>query len=73
MSMTSADYFSSDADTWGGPMNGVDLEAQAGISAGNSSLSSRISVDLWTLIIIVGALALLWLMGGVIFRRVNIF
>jgi len=66
--------FAGDSDTWGGgPMNGVDLQAQAGIDIGNSSWHSRITIDFWTLIIILGALTVLWVMGGVVFRRVNIF
>jgi len=65
--------FAADSDTWGGPLNGVDMVAQAGLDVGNSSWHSRLSIDSWTLMIILGALAVLWLMGGVVFRRVNIF
>lgn len=76
MSMFAQGYnetFASDSDSWGGPMNGVDMVAQAGVQAGNNSWHSRITIDLWSLIIIVGALAGLWILGGVVFRRVNIF
>jgi len=65
--------FVGDSDSWGGPMSGVDLTAQAGVEAGGSSWHTRITVDLWTLIIIFAALAALWVMGAVVFRRVNIF
>lgn len=63
--------FAGDSDSWGGPLNGVDVSANAGVSVGNSSWHSRVTVDLWCLIVIFGSLALLWVMGGVIFRRVN--
>lgn len=65
--------FAGDSDTWGGPMNGVDMTAQAGVDIGKSSWHTRMTVDLWTLIIIFGALTVLWVMGAVVFRRVNIF
>jgi hypothetical protein len=65
--------FAGDSDTWGGPMNGVDMTAQAGVDIGGSSWHSRITIDLWTLIIIFAALSALWVMGAVVFRRVNIF
>ena len=61
-----------DSDSWGGPMNGVDLEASAGVSLGGNKWHTRMTVDLWSLIIIVGSLALLWVLGGVVFRRVNV-
>lgn len=60
-----------DSDSWGGPMNGVDLDMQAGVALGNNRWHSRMTVDLWSLIIIFGALLTLWVLGGVVFRRVN--
>ena len=54
------------------PLNGVDISAQAGIDVGPSSWHTRMTVDLWSMVIILGALALLWILGGVVFRRVNI-
>ena len=68
-----SETFGVDSDSWGGPMNGVDMVAQAGVEAGGNSWHSRITIDLWSLIIILGALAVLWVLGGVVFRRVNIF
>jgi hypothetical protein len=65
--------FAGDSDSWGGPMNGVDMTAQAGVDVGGSSWHSRLTVDSWTLIVILASLAVLWLMGAVVFRRVNIF
>lgn len=56
----------------GSPMDGVDLSAEAGLSVGASSWHSRMTVDLWSFVVIIGALALLWVLGGVVFRRVNI-
>jgi hypothetical protein len=54
------------------PMNGVELSAQAGFEFGSNSWHSRMTVDLWQFIIIVGSLALLWVLGGIAFRRVNV-
>lgn len=64
--------FAGDSDSWGGPMNGVDLTAEAGVSIGGSRWHSRMTIDLWTVVIVLGALALLWLLGGVVFKRINI-
>lgn len=64
--------FAVDSDSWGGPQNGVDMIAEAGIQAGANSWHSRMSIDLWSMLIILGSLALLWILGGVVFRRVNI-
>jgi hypothetical protein len=55
------------------PMNGVDLNASAGVGYGDNTFSSKLTVDGWTVAIILTALGLLWLFGGVIFRRINIF
>lgn len=61
------------SEGWAGsPMNGVDLEAEAGVSLGGNAWHSRMTIELWSLILIVGSLALLWLLGGVVFRRVNV-
>jgi hypothetical protein len=54
------------------PMNGVDLNAEAGVSLGGNAWHSRMTVDLWSFIIIIGALVALWVLGGVVFRRVNV-
>ena len=54
------------------PLNGVDITAQAGLEVGPSKWHTRMTVDLWSMVIILGALALLWVLGGVVFRRVNI-
>lgn len=64
--------FVGDADSWGGPNDGVDLEASAGIGVGGSSWHTRMTINLWQFILIIGALALLWALGGVVFRRINI-
>jgi hypothetical protein len=66
------EYMVGDSDSWGGPLNGVDLEAQAGVSVGGSSWHTRMTVDLWAMIIIIGAVVALWVLGGVVFRRVNV-
>ncbi len=60
-------------ESWAGsPMNGVDMQAEAGVSVGGNSWHSRMTIELWSIVLIVGALALLWLLGGVVFRRVNV-
>lgn len=61
------------AEQWAGsPMDGVDLTAEAGVALGPSRWHSRMTIELWSLVVILGALALLWVLGGVVFRRVNI-
>lgn len=63
-----------DADSWGGgPMNGIDLQAEAGMQVGPVAWHANISSDVWTLIIMLGSLGLLWVLGGVVFRKINIF
>ena len=69
----STQTFATDSDSWGGPMNGIDMTAQAGVDIGGNSWHSRLSIDLWCLLIILGSLMALWVLGGVVFRRVNIF
>ena len=60
-------------EAWAGsPMNGVDLTAEAGVSVGGNKWHSRMTIELWSLVIIIGALALLWVLGGAVFRRVNV-
>jgi len=61
-----------DADGWGGPDNGVDLVGQAGVQVGSAKWHANMTTDLWSVIIIVGALAGLWILGGIVFRNVNI-
>jgi len=67
------DMFAGDSDTWGAPNNGVDLQAEAGIQVGAGKWHARMTSDLWSMVIILGALAALWILGGVVFRNVNIF
>lgn len=59
-----------DADTWGGPMNGVDLVEESGA---DPVKEYRMSPDLWAMLIILGAIGGLWFLGGIVFRKVNIF
>lgn len=65
-------YYGSDPDTWGGPMGGVDLVTEAGVQVGNAKWHARMTSDLWSVVIILGALAGLWFLGGIVFRNVNI-
>lgn len=57
---------------WGGPLNGTDIEAGVGASIGGRGIGANLSVNVWSAIIILGALGLLWFFGGVVFRKVNI-
>ena len=59
-------------EAWGGPLNGTDLEAGVGMSVGRSGFGANLSVNMWSAIVMIGALALLWFFGGVVFRKVNI-
>lgn len=69
-------YYVQDAapsEAWAAsPMNGVDLNAEAGIALGGNAWHARMTVELWSLVIILGALVALWVLGGVVFRRVNV-
>lgn len=61
------------SESWAGsPMNGVDMEAEAGFALGGNKWHSRMTIELWSLVIILGALAILWVLGGAVFRRVNV-
>lgn len=57
---------------WNGPLDGSDIEAGVGVNVGGRGFGANLSVDVWSAIIILGALALLWFMGGVVFRKINI-
>lgn len=61
-----------DADGWGGPLGGVDLVGEAGVQVGDARWHARMTSDLWSVVIILGALAGLWFLGGIVFRNVNI-
>jgi hypothetical protein len=54
------------ADTWGGPMNGVDLESHIGNVI--PIRKHRVSEDGYMAIIILGALVALWVLGGIAFK-----
>jgi hypothetical protein len=64
--------FVPESDSWGGPLGGVDMQAEAGFDIGGTGIHGSATIEVWTFIIIVGSLALLWLFGGVVFRRINI-
>ena len=60
-----------DADSWGGPDNGIDVASHMGDVGANLGKKQRVSEDGWLAIYILGALAILWLLGGVGFRKVR--
>lgn len=59
-----------DADSWGGPQDGIDI--LQGIGEVRAKPSARISQNTYIFLIMLGALVALWLMGGVFFRNVRI-
>jgi hypothetical protein len=67
---TSPDIGYGEADSWGGPENGVDI--QAGLGGVEAKASARISQDTYTFLVIAGALVVLWTLGGTVFRKVRI-
>lgn len=62
-----------DPSSWDGPQNGVDVSAEAGMNVGPVKWHAQISTDTWTLIIMLASLAALWVLGGVVFRKINLF
>lgn len=61
------------SDTWGGPMNGVDVTAHDGNArAVNTAWHANLSVDTYLFLLMMGALALLWLLGGVAFKNARL-
>jgi hypothetical protein len=57
-------------DAWGGPMNGVDvLNHLPGVT---QTSTSRVPEDTYMFLIIIGALATLWLLGGVAFKHARL-
>lgn len=55
-----------DADSWGGPADGIDV--MEGIGEVQQKTSARISPDKYLFVIIVLALVALWVLGAGIFR-----
>lgn len=53
-------------------MDGVDLQAEAGVQVGSNKWHSRMTIELWSMVYIIGAVVLLWILGGIVFRRINI-
>jgi hypothetical protein len=57
------------SDQWGGPMNGIDLQGHAQVPGVSTKWHGNLSVDTYLFLIMMGALALLWLLGGVVFKN----
>jgi hypothetical protein len=55
-----------DADSWGGPVDGIDI--QQGIGDVKQKLSARIASDHYLFMVIAVSLVALWLLGGVAFK-----
>lgn len=60
------------SDTWGGPLNGVDVTDHQGTGAVSTSWHANLSVDTYVFLLIMGALAMLWLLGGVVFKNARL-
>ena len=69
---TRGDVGYGDPQSWGGPDNGVDLAGHADLGPIKTGFGANLSVDGWVFLMMIGALALLWLFGGVIFKNVNL-
>lgn len=64
------DYGSDQA--WGNAsLNGVDVIDHVGDQV-TKSVSARIPVDTYAALVMIGALALLWLLAGVLFKSVKV-
>lgn len=59
-----------DADSWGGPVNGVDILQHSGIDT--DSVKAQKSVDFCMFLTIIGALVLLWVLGGLVFKNARL-
>jgi hypothetical protein len=67
---TQTDVGYGDADSWGGPVNGVDVMEH--ISGVKRAKHANMSSDAYMFGIIIVALALLWLLGGVVFKSARL-
>jgi hypothetical protein len=54
-----------DADSWGGPVNGIEVESQMGGTI--RAAKDKLPTDSAQFIVIVACLALLWVLGGAVF------
>lgn len=58
------------ADAWSGaPADGVDVMSHANIG---TKWHQNLSTDTYMFLIMLGALALLWILGGLVFKTANI-
>lgn len=55
-----------DADSWGGPADGIDIEQ--GIGDVSKKRSAKVPSDTYMFLVVAGALGILWLLGGVAFK-----
>lgn len=60
-----------DADSWGGPANGIDVMEHISADAKHGK-SANIASDTYMFIVIIGALGVLWLLGGVVFKNARL-
>lgn len=60
-----------DADSWGGPADGIDVLNHIASDAKHGK-SANVGSDTYMFIVILSALGLLWLLGGVIFKNARL-
>lgn len=58
---------------WGSARNSVDISGEGDVQLGPIGFGANLSVDAWAAIVMFVALAGLWVLGGVIFRRFDVF
>jgi hypothetical protein len=61
-----------DADSWGGPVNGIDVVGHISDDFKKASKGGSVSSDTYMFIIVMAAVAALWLLGGVVFKSARL-
>lgn len=60
-----------DADSWGGPANGIDVLNHISSDAKHGR-TANVASDTYMFMVIIGSLALLWFLGGVVFKNARL-
>lgn len=61
-----------DADSWGGPANGIDVVGHISDDFKKASRGGNMSSDFYMFVVIMVAVAILWLLGGVVFKSARL-
>lgn len=59
-----------DADGWGGPDDGVDVLNHIGVDSQGKTY--KVPSDVYMFLMVIGALAVLWFLGGVVFKNARL-